>query len=58
MGCFEFKASQTQTRERDLYARFGVPEYWVGDPAANRVEVYKLHAGGDEGARGKSSLVF
>lgn len=29
-------------RKRDLYARSGVPEYWVVDPDADRVEVYRL----------------
>lgn len=28
--------------KRDLYARFGVAEYWVIDPDADRVEVYRL----------------
>lgn len=28
--------------KRDLYARFGVPEYWVVDPDVDRVEVYRL----------------
>ena len=31
-----------RVRKRDLYARFGVPEYWVVDPDADRVEVYRL----------------
>lgn len=31
-----------RVRKRDLYARFGVPEYWVVAPDADRVEVYRL----------------
>lgn len=31
-----------RVRKRDLYARFRVPEYWVVDPDADRVEVYWL----------------
>ena len=30
-----------RVRKRDLYARFGVPEYWVVDPDADRVEIYR-----------------
>lgn len=26
-------------RKRDMFARFGVPEYWIVDPVANRIEV-------------------
>lgn len=29
-------------RKRDLYARAGVPVYWIVDPDADRVEVYRL----------------
>jgi len=31
--------------KRDLYARFGVPEYWIVDADAERVEVYLLAGG-------------
>ncbi|MFN2640539.1 MAG: Uma2 family endonuclease [Actinomycetota bacterium] len=34
-----------RVRKRDLYARFKVPEYWIVDPEADRVEVYKLQVG-------------
>lgn len=33
-----------KVRKRDIYARFGVPEYWVVDPDADRIEIYRLEA--------------
>lgn len=35
-----------RVRKRELYARHGIGEYWVVDPDADRVEVYRLVAGG------------
>ncbi len=32
-------------RKRELYERFGVPEYWFVDLDAERVEVYRLQGG-------------
>jgi Uma2 family endonuclease len=32
-------------RKRELYARFGVPEYWYIDLDADRVEIYRLAEG-------------
>lgn len=31
--------------KKDLYERFGVPEYWAVLPDADRVEVYRMRAG-------------
>lgn len=31
--------------KKELYARFGVKEYWIGDPANKALEVLTLHAG-------------
>jgi Uma2 family endonuclease len=33
------------TRKKDLYERFGVPEYWFVDIEAERIEVYRLQGG-------------
>lgn len=35
-----------KVRKRDIYARSGVPEYWVVDPDADRIEIYRLEDGG------------
>ena len=31
-----------RVRKRDIYARVGVDEYWIVDPEADRIEVYRL----------------
>jgi Uma2 family endonuclease len=38
-----------RVRKRKVYERFGVPEYWVVDPDADRVEIYRLE--GEQYAR-------
>jgi Uma2 family endonuclease len=42
----EVLSPSTQARDRgrkmELLARFGVPEYWIVDPAENRLEIYVL----------------
>jgi Uma2 family endonuclease len=35
-----------RVRKRDIYARFAVPEYWIVDPDADRVEVHRLRGEG------------
>ncbi len=39
-------AERDRTFKKTLYARHGVPEYWIVDPALNTVEVFTL---GEEG---------
>ena len=41
-------------RKRDLFAQFGVPEYWYVDLEADRVEVYRL----GEGPYGAPTLFY
>jgi len=36
------QARLDRVRKRDLYARVGVPGYWIVDADADRVEVYRL----------------
>ena len=35
-------ARRDRGRKMELYARYGVPEYWIVDPVANTLEVYVL----------------
>ena len=46
-------------RKRELYERFGVPEYWYVDLEADRVEVYRLEGGGYQRPRilGRGNLL-
>jgi Uma2 family endonuclease len=44
--------------KKDLYARFGVKEYWIGDPANKSLEIltlkdgrYELHCAAEEKGR-------
>ncbi len=34
-----------RTRKAKLYARFGVPHYWIADPATCRLEMFRLDQG-------------
>jgi len=44
--CVEVISPSTQDRDRgrkmQMFARFGVPEYWIIDPRLRRIEVYRL----------------
>lgn len=35
-----------RVRKRDIYARCGVPEYWIVDPDADRIEIYRREGAG------------
>ena len=44
--CVEVISPSTEDRDRgrkmQMFARFGVPEYWIVDPRLRRIEVYRL----------------
>jgi len=42
----ETTAVRDESLKRDLYQRVGVPEYWIVDPQANEVRVYRLNVEG------------
>ncbi len=44
----ESTAKVDRTTKLKLYARYGVAEYWVVDPATCSVEIYRLVSGGYE----------
>ena len=46
-------ARTDRVRKRQLYEGAGVPEYWIADPDADRVEIYRLR----DGAYGKPEIM-
>jgi len=48
--CVEILSPSTEATDRgrklQMFARYGVPEYWIVDPVAALIEVHRLEAGG------------
>jgi Uma2 family endonuclease len=48
--CVEILSPSTEATDRgrklQMFARFGVPEYWIVDPVHESIEVHRLEAGG------------
>ncbi|MGH2829186.1 MAG: Uma2 family endonuclease [Actinomycetota bacterium] len=45
-----------RVRKRDVYARFGVPEYWIVDPDSDWVEIYRLVGAAGAGRYAKPEI--
>jgi len=47
--CVEILSTSTEANDRrrklQMFARYGVPEYWVIDPVTESIEVYRLETG-------------
>jgi Uma2 family endonuclease len=48
--CIEILSPSTEATDRgrklQVFARYGVPEYWIVDPVAEAIEVHRLEASG------------
>jgi Uma2 family endonuclease len=48
--CVEILSPSTEATDRgrklQMFARYGVPEYWIVDPVAEVIEVHRLEASG------------
>lgn len=50
-------AQRDRTLKKKLYARYGVAEYWIVDPKAQAVEVYRRHPKGFERVGGSEETL-
>ena len=48
--CVEILSPSTEATDRgrklQMFARYGVPEYWIIDPVHETIEIHRLEAGG------------